>query len=72
LEFEVRRSGSVAPLVAVMDSADARDGHDFGVSGWPFLNRPRLWAVLVEGQVAPVVVIVAKVVSDQATGVGLA
>lgn len=48
-KFEVRCSGSVAPLVSVVNATDAREGDDLRVSRWALLNRPRLWTVLVEG-----------------------
>ena len=54
----------------MVNAADAWDGDDLRGWRWSLLHRSRVRAVLVEGQVAPVLVIIAEVFRGQAADVG--
>ena len=58
-------SSSLAPLVAMVKSADARQRDDFRRGGWPRHNRPSIWGIFVQSEVAAVCVIVADIGSDK-------
>ena len=66
-----RPSGSVSPLIPVVDAANSGDGDDLGILRRPGLNRARLRRVLVQRQVASVFVVVGYEFRDQPAGMGL-
>ncbi len=66
-----RPSGSVSPLIPVVDAANSGDGDDLGILGRLGLNRAWLRRVLVQRQVASVFVVVGDELGDQSSGVGL-
>lgn len=69
--FEGCASGSVAPLVAVVDDTDAGERDGLGGRRRPLLDGSRLRGILLQGQVAAVLVVVGDAVCDQPAGVGL-
>ena len=55
-------SGRLAPLVPVLKTADAGDGHDPCIRGGPWRDRSRDRRVLVEPEMCSVLVMVGQVV----------
>ena len=54
----------------MVDATNARQRDDLGVAGRSGLDRPVLRAVSIEGEVAPVLVVVGDVTSNLPAGVG--